>query len=61
MGARIAPPFMEATDASRLVCLVVVSYGVDRELTAWRRLEDTVTDECVGLFTPDKDLSLIHI
>ena len=26
MGARIAPPFMEATDASRLVCVVVVSY-----------------------------------
>ena len=26
MGARIAPPFMEATDASRLVCDVVVSY-----------------------------------
>ena len=24
--ARIAPPFMEATDASRLVCVVVVSY-----------------------------------
>ena len=22
---------------------------------AWRRLEDTVTDERVGLFTPDKD------
>ena len=26
MDARIAPPFMEATDASRLVCVVVVSY-----------------------------------
>ena len=26
VGARIAPPFMEATDASRLVCVVVVSY-----------------------------------
>ena len=26
MGARIAPPFMEATDTSRLVCVVVVSY-----------------------------------
>ena len=26
MGARIAPPLMEATDASRLVCVVVVSY-----------------------------------
>ena len=25
MDARIAPPFMEATDASRLVCVVVVS------------------------------------
>ena len=25
VGARIAPPFMEATDASRLVCVVVVS------------------------------------
>ena len=24
--AIIAPPFMEATDASRLVCVVVVSY-----------------------------------
>jgi len=26
VDARIAPPFMEATDASRLVCVVVVSY-----------------------------------
>ena len=26
MGARIAPPLMEATDARRLVCVVVVSY-----------------------------------
>ena len=26
VGARIAPPYMEATDASRLVCVVVVSY-----------------------------------
>ena len=26
VGARIAPPLMEATDASRLVCVVVVSY-----------------------------------
>jgi len=26
VGARIAPPFMEVTDASRLVCVVVVSY-----------------------------------
>ena len=26
LGARIAPPFMEATDTSRLVCVVVVSY-----------------------------------
>ena len=26
MDARIAPPFMEATDASRLVCVVVVSH-----------------------------------
>ena len=26
VGARIAPPFMEATDTSRLVCVVVVSY-----------------------------------
>ena len=26
MGARIAPPLMEATDTSRLVCVVVVSY-----------------------------------
>ena len=26
VGARIAPPFMEASDASRLVCVVVVSY-----------------------------------
>ena len=26
VDARIAPPFMEATDASRLVCVIVVSY-----------------------------------
>jgi len=26
LSVRIAPPFMEATDASRLVCVVVVSY-----------------------------------
>ena len=26
LDARLAPPFMEATDASRLVCVVVVSY-----------------------------------
>ena len=26
VDARIAPPFMEATDASRLVCVVVVSH-----------------------------------
>ena len=35
MGARIAPPFMEATDASRLVCVVVVSYQ-EYSLTRWR-------------------------
>jgi len=26
VDARIAPPFIEAADASRLVCVVVVSY-----------------------------------
>ena len=37
MGARIAPPFMEATDASRLVCVVVVSYQEYSLTQDWAR------------------------
>ena len=37
--ARIAPPFMEATDASRLVCVVVISF-VSRILTHSHTVSD---------------------
>ena len=47
MGARIAPPFMEATDASRLVCVVVVSYQ-----------EYSLTEEVVGMLLAKEDTEL---
>ena len=47
MGARIAPPLMEATDASRLVCVVVVSYQ-EYSLThpdAWREAANQLSNK----------------
>ena len=42
---------MSKLQAQRAAC----HQGAVEVRRAWRRLEDTVTDERVGLFTPDKD------
>ena len=50
MDARIAPPFMEATDASRLVCVVVVSYqeySLTLTLAGGDWLSPPATDPCL--------------
>ena len=46
MDARIAPPFMEATDASRLVCVVVVSYQ-EYSLTHTESIRGTSSESLV--------------
>ena len=57
MDARIAPPFMDATDASRLVCVVVVSYqeySLTLTLAGGDWLSPPATDPCLS---PDTSAS----